>query len=384
VITGWTNAGLPRTHGAYHNPLIGGGLNSYVYVAKLTDDGDDVVYTAMPIINGEGTGFAVDAAGRAFVVGFTENDWTLPVTPDALIPTMPTYYSGFLVELSADGSQVLYATYLGSGDPDRENHRTYGETFPRGVAVDPSGAVYVTGETEARHFITKNAFQPHTNDSDSCPISNLGGEGFVMKFDRRHQLAYSSYLGGACSDSANAIAVGADGSAYVTGSTEGGGFPCLQSAFPCEPYVVPAVFVTKVNSDGNGLIYSTVLGSGEGTGLAARHGHAYVTGWTSAYDFPTRRAVQPVIGGGGGGYSDAFVAELRGDGFNFVFSTFLGGSDNDEAAGIALGPNGGIYVVGRTVSKDFPTHRALRHDPDGNRNGFLTKYILESVEFQHP
>jgi hypothetical protein len=382
VITGWTNAGLPHTPGAYHNPLIGGGLNQYVYVAKLTDDGDDVVYTAMPIVNGQGLGVAVDHAGRAFVVGYTEDDWTLPVTPDALIPAMPTYHSGFLVELSADGSTILYATYLGSGEPDKENHRTYGETYARGVAVDSSGAVYVAGETEARHFITKNAFQPDTNDSNACPLSDFGGEGFVMKFDTRHRLAYSSYLGGACNDSANAIAVGGDGTAYVTGSTEGIGFPCLQSAFPCEPHAVPAVFVTKVNSDGNGLVYSTILGYGEGASIATRHGHAYLTGWTSDPRFPTRRAVQPVIGGGG--TADAFVAELRGDGFNVVFSTFLGGSGYDEGTGLALGVHDGIYVVGLTVSKNFPTHRAQLHNPDGVRNGFLTKFIVESVEFQRP
>jgi hypothetical protein len=374
VITGWTNAPhFPHTPGAFHNPNLGAGIGPFVYVAKLTVDGDDVVYAARPIAIGKAYGVAVDNAGRAFVVGYTQDDVWLPTTTNAAIPTMPSYYSGFLVELSANGGTVVYGTYIGA-----RGGESGGDTFPRGVAVDPSGAAYVVGGTDAHHFITRNAFQPHSNDT-YCSIS-LGGEGFVMKFDAHHQLAYSSYLGGACLDNATAVAVGAGGAAYVTGSTEGGGFPCVQSAFPCNPVGVPAAFVTKVNPDGMSLAYSTILGPGEGLAIAAHSGNAFVTGSTSSYAFPVRRALQPAIAGG----DDAFVSQVRDDGFGLVFSTLLGGSANDVGTAIAIGVNRGIYVAGRTESTDFPVHRAnLRHDPFGIPNGFLTKLKLESVDPQH-
>ena len=375
VITGWTNAPhFPRTPGSFLNPSLGVGIGAgpFVYVAKLTDNGDDVVYAVRALAIGEPSGIAVDHAGRAFVVGFTIDDDWIPTTANALIPAMPSYYAGFLIELSADGSKVVYGTYLGPSPAQSE-----GDTYAAGVAVDSSGAAYLVGTTYTHRFITKNAFQPDDHDRRDCPIDALGGEGFVMKFDTHHHLAYSSYLGGACNDNVTAIAVGGEGAAYVTGTTEGQGFPCLQSTFPCEPLVVPAVFVAKVNSDGNGLIYSTVLGEGYGTSIAARGGNAYITGVTSAWNFPTRRAVQSVIGGG----ADAFVAALRDDGYGFVFSTFLGGSDYDAGNGIALGVNGGIYVVGSTHSTDFLTHRAnRRHDPFGIPNGFLTKFKLETID----
>jgi hypothetical protein len=371
VITGWTNAPhFPKTAGAFHNPNLGPGIGPYVYVAKLTDNGDDLVYASHPITIGKGFGIGVDQAGRVFVAGMALDQW-LPTTQDAVLQQQPATEAGFLVELSVDGSKIVYGTYIGP-DPGQSE----GYTYAFGVAVDPSGGAYVVGKTYTHRLVTKNAFQPHIHDLADCPTGRTG-DGFVMKLGPQHHLVYSSYLGGGCEDSAYAAAVGSGGSAYVTGSTQGQGFPCLhsvQSQFPCEPLAVPAVFVTKVHPDGQSLAYSTVLGPGEGFSIAELQGHAYITGWTSAYDFPVHRALQPNIGGS----ADAFVSEIRDDGSGLVFSTFLGGSDYEQGNGIAVGVNGGVYVTGLTESTDFPTHHAQQgQNQFGIPMAFLSKLKLE-------
>src|SRR5207247_4028372 len=120
-------------------------------------------------------------------------------------------------------------------------------------------------------------------------------------------------------------------------------------------------FVTKLNAAGNALVYSTYLGgSFFETGLAIavdRHGSAYVTGNTGSPDFPTTPAAFQKWAGGLG---DAFVAKLNPAGNALAYSTYLGGSDSDAGAGIAVDKNGGAYVTGYTSSANFPTANPLQ------------------------
>jgi hypothetical protein len=171
-------------------------------------------------------------------------------------------------------------------------------------------------------------------------------------------LVYSTYLGGSGGDSGVGIAVDSSGNAYVTGSTNSTDFPTMNPLQPtCGPY--GDAFVTKINPSGSALVYSTYLGgSGQpygggdgGEGIAVdSSGNAYVTGVTNSTDFPTMNPLQPTIGGG----ADAFVAKLNPDGSALVYSTYLGGSKNDVAYGIAIDGESNAYVVGQTYSTDFP------------------------------
>jgi Bacterial Ig-like domain (group 3)/Beta-propeller repeat len=166
-------------------------------------------------------------------------------------------------------------------------------------------------------------------------------------------LVYSTYVGGSGADQGNGIAVDSAGSAYVTGWTTSTDFPTKN---PLQPSYGGSgdAFVAKLNPAGSALLYSTYLGgsrSDHAYGIAVdSSGNAYVAGYTSSTDFPTMNPLQPALYG----YEDAFVTEINPTGSALVYSTYLGGSGSDHAYGIAVDSSGNAYVTGITQSTNFP------------------------------
>src|SRR2546427_769359 len=239
---------------------------------------------------------------------------------------------------------LAYSTYLGGNSLD--------EGF--GIAVDSLGQAYVTGVTASLAFPpTAGAFQSS---------SAAGEEAFVTKLNPTGAaLVYSTYLGGTNSDVSWGIAVDSLGQAYVTGRTSSANFPTTAGAFqPSFPGGFFAAFVTKLNPTGAALVYSTYLGGtgGEqGFSIAVdAAGNAYVTGNTFSTNFPTTAgAFQPRFGGGD---NDAFVTKLNtlaSGSASLVYSTYLGGTSDENGFGIAVDATGNTYVTGQTGSLDFPT-----------------------------
>jgi len=195
-------------------------------------------------------------------------------------------------------------------------------------------------------------------------------------------LDYSTYLGGGGDDVGNGIAVDATGSAYVTGETASTDFPTTEGAFQTTNRGAKNVFVTKLNSTGSALVYSTYLGgslSDRGNSIAVdAKGNAYVTGRVASMNFPiTEGAFQTSFRGG---TYDAFVTKLNADGSALIYSTYLGGFENDAGFGIAVDSLGNAYVTGGTASrKDFPfTLGAFQTSYGGGMNdGFVTKLNAE-------
>jgi len=173
-------------------------------------------------------------------------------------------------------------------------------------------------------------------------------------------LVYSSYLGGSGDEQGFAIAVDAEGSTYLTGSTTSADFPTVN---PLQPLAGGRdAFVAKVDPSGSQLVYATFIGGNTfaeaGTAIAVDEGgHAYVTGYTDANDFPTMNALQP---GFGGGYTDAFVVKLDAAGSALAYSTYVGGSSQDQGLGIAVDATGSARLTGLTWSTNFPTANALQ------------------------
>src|SRR5438132_548275 len=188
-------------------------------------------------------------------------------------------------------------------------------------------------------------------------------------------LVYSTYLGGSGSDASSGIAVDTQGNAYVTGVTRSSDFPTTAGAFQTTFGGLINAFVTKLNPTGTALLYSTYLGgfgSNQGFAIAVDTlGNAYVTGG-AVRDFPTTLgAFQPAFGGG---FFDAFVTKLNPTGTALVYSTFLGGSNDDEGFGIAADAAGNAYVTGFTQSSNFPTRAgAFQATFGGVEDTFVTK-----------
>jgi Beta-propeller repeat len=326
------------------------------FVAKLSPDGSTLVYStylggtgnaALPQYRGGdlGNGIAVDAAGNAYVTGLTSSP-DFP-TLNAFQPTLggSGVTNAFVAKLTPDGSALVYSTYLGgSGGNEVGFH----------IALDQSGHVYVTGETNSHDFPTLNAFQPiYRGNSAGGP-----GNAFVTSLDAAGQPVYSTYLGGSHDEQGIGIAVDTAGNAYVSGTTSSPDFPTL-NAFQPRLAGSTNAFVTSLDPTGQ-MRYSTYLGgsgSDAGYGIAVDPaGNIYVTGSTSSTDFPTVNPLQPALGGPWG---NAFVAELTADGSALVYSTYLGGTGKDTYGdygyGIAVDQYGQIFVTGATASPNFPT-----------------------------
>ena len=217
-------------------------------------------------------------------------------------------------------------------------------------------------------------------------VSGGNGVGFtVARYDHRQPLIidptleYSTYLGGTGDDSSNNIAVDSSGNAYLTGFTNSIDFPVTPGAF--QTVYGGGIFdtyVTKLNPTGTAPVYSTYLGGtddDEGSGIAVDSaGNAYLTGITDSLNFPvTPGAFQTLYGGG---IFDAYVTKLNPTGTALVYSTYLGGTDDDEGFGIALDSAGNAYLTGVTSSTDFPvTAGAFQTIYGGGlKDGFVAKF----------
>jgi hypothetical protein len=249
---------------------------------------------------------------------------------------------------------LSYSTYLGGSDMDYAN----------AIAVDPSGNAYVTGYTASIDFPLANPLQSSpgfgvcTDGMANFPCFNV----FVTKLNPAGTaLVYSTYLGGNSEDYATGIALDASGDAYVTGYTNSTDFP-VQNALQAENAGGWDVFVTELSADGASLIYSTYWGGSSddiGTGVAVdSSGNAYISGYTDSPDFPvTPGALQANYGGGA---HNGVVLKFKAGGAQLGYSTFLGGSSDDYAYGVAVDSAGDAYVTGATNSTNFPTVNAFQ------------------------
>ena len=242
-------------------------------------------------------------------------------------------------------------------------------TYPAGT-VDALGNVYVSG-------VSFDGFLPTTPGA----FQTAAGEGsaFIAKLNPSGSgLVYSTYLGVCCAD-ASAIAVDASGNAYVTGFVQTADFPTTPGAFQSCSYTGYAnndAFVTKLNATGSALLYSTCLGGASnldwGNSIAVdSEGSAYVTGFTHSADFPTTRGAYETTYRGGD--TDGFITKLNAAGLP-VYSTYLGGSDQEYNFGIAVDGQSNVYVTGFTCSSDFPTTPgALQPTSSEGCKAFVTK-----------
>ncbi|UCD62862.1 MAG: SBBP repeat-containing protein, partial [Candidatus Zixiibacteriota bacterium] len=324
-----------------------------VFVTKLNSSGNGLVYsTYLGGSSGQaGFGIAVDGSNCAYVTGCTGSS-DFPIKNAYQTTYQGEGDEGFVTKLNSSGNDLVYSTYLGSSTVD----------FCFAIAVDGSNCAYVTGFTTGDDFPTENPYQTNQG-SDDVFVTKLNSSG--------DDLVYSTYLGGNGSDEGWAIAVDGSGCAYVTGRTASDDFP-TEDPYQTDPsYWEWDVFVTKLNSSGNGLVYSTYLGgSGSDGGYAIAvdgSGCAYVTGHTLSTNFPTENPYQTNHGSG-----DVFVTKLNSSGNGLVYSTYLGGSLAEGGGGIALDAADCAYVTGFTNSPDFPTQYPYQ-DHQGNNDVFVTK-----------
>ena len=368
------------------------------------------------------TAVAVDSSGDLYVAGWTEA-LNFPIA-GAYQAANKGGVDAFVAKLSAAGTSLIYATYLGGNGDDRA----------WGIAVDSSGNAYVTGSTASTNFPLVSSLRPNlggsrdafvvklspsgsaltystllggaNNDwgyaiavdisgnayiagdtlSTDFPVTagaaqTVGGgmmDAFVTKLSPAGAMVFSTFLGGALNDHAAGVAVDSSGNVYVAGGTFSTNFPAVTPIQAANAGGQDA-FVTKIKSTGASIVYSTYLGGGAGSagtpeqanGIAVdAGGNAYVAGVTTSTNFPvTGGALQPANNGG----ADAFVAKISAAGTALAYSTYLGGSSFDQANGIAVDSLGNAYVAGYTSSLNFVTANAVQPVFDGMYDAFVTE-----------
>jgi len=334
--------------------------NADAVIAKLDPSGSTLLFATY--LGGSGSdsanSIALDSNGNLIVAGSTVSSdfplnnafqWNLLGTEDA-----------FLSKVNANGTQLLYSTYLGGSHSD----------WALGVALDASGRAVVTGGTNSSNFpITAGALQPLYG-------GNL--DAFIAKLDTSQSgtasLLFSTYLGGSNRDAAGAIAVDTSGNVFATGLTLSSNFPtanplqasCASCPSGSDTGLVPAAvadgFVTKLNATGTALVYSTFLGGNMGdasNSIAVDSvGNAYVAGTTGSWsNFPTTVGAFQTSHHG---EADAFVSKLNPRGSALLYSTLVGGDGYDGATGVAIDSSGNAYLTGFSNSWDFPTVNPLQ------------------------
>ncbi|MCE5200112.1 MAG: SBBP repeat-containing protein [Armatimonadota bacterium] len=357
-VAGYTSSmNFPVTEGAA-NTIRRGSCDAYV--AKLNPTGTALVYSTL--IGGSdedyGGGMAIDTAGCVYMTGHTSSlDFgTSEGAPDSTLS--PGSADAFVVKLNATGSSILYSTFLGGSSSES------GET----IAVDATGCAYAAGKTKSIDFPTT----PEAYRKTLAGVENA----FVVKLNQTcTQFVYSTYLGGNQYECPESVIPDSGGNAYVAGRTHSPDFPVTPGAYDSAFNGGYDGFAIKINPEGSGLVFSTLLGGSGDDYIHAlaidQSGCLYVTGETGSSDFPTTPgSLQRVLSGS----DDAFVSKLSPNGASLMYSSFIGGTDLDSGMGIALDGNGGLYIAGGTSSTDFPTTLgALSGTFKGMWDGFVAK-----------
>jgi uncharacterized protein (TIGR03437 family) len=324
------------------------------YVAKLDTSGNLVfgTYLGGPTAD-QANAVAVDGAGNVFFTGSTGGSF--PTTANAAIATSTTAKT-FAAKLSADGSRILYSTYL----PDTAATAT-------AIAIDAQDNAYVVGKSGTGHAY----------------VVKLSADGSTF-------LYYIS-LAGTNQDAADAILADVGGNVVVAGHTSSPDFPTSPGVVQSRLPGMQNVFVAKLNSSGS-IVFSTYLGgSGTDTPTAVRTdsaGNIYVAGETSSLDFPTTAGsfqpipVVPLWNNGGPG---GFIAKFTADGSALAWSSYVMSMDSDLQRGVAqlaVTPSGDAYFAGLAGAGFAVTASAPQicfGGPSGNANVFLAHLDAHGV-----
>ncbi|MCB2182795.1 MAG: Ig-like domain-containing protein [Desulfobulbaceae bacterium] len=314
-----------------------------------------------------GYAIAVDSAGYVHVTGVTRStDFPLSASPyqsslsGNQIVVRP---DAFYVRLDSS-LNIVYSTYFGGVNSD----------FARAIAADDAGNVFIAGGTSpisssggTSSFPILNALQSTYGGFLSWPstYSDFPPDGFIAKFHydtaapSQSTLVFSTYFGGNGNDIINGLVLDGSGDIYVTGEARSTNLPGT-SASPIQSSLGGGAdaFIAKINAAGDTIVYSTYLGgSNMDYGLAIdvdSAGAAYITGYIYAaaggYNFPLVNPIQDALSG----MYDAFVTKINETGSSIVYSTFLGGSGDDEGNSISVDSSGTAYVGGYSRSAEFP------------------------------
>jgi hypothetical protein len=348
-ITGQTSANNFPTYKAVQ-PAINGAQDAFV--TELNSTGAQMVFSTY--LGGssaeQGYGIGVDRTGDIYVAGDTVSV-NFPMVK-AVQPAIGGGQDAFLVKLAPSGVAVIFSTYMGG----REDEHA------AALTVDSSDAAIVAGWTESSNFPVVNAFQPQSGGNQDAFVFKMNPAGAALTFSS--YLGGSGGTPG-LTESAAGLAVDSSNAIYIAGSTSSLNFPTTPGAFATpNPDGTVGAFAVKLTAAG-AMVYSTCLGGSSvsfGLGVAVDiAGNSHITGYTGSSDFPMVRDLQPALSG----EYDLFLTKLNSTGSGLIYSTLLGGSAMDESNAIAVDKYGTVFLAGQTNSTNFPVLNAYQTTQHG-------------------
>jgi len=369
-VTGNTySENFPTTAGANDTTFNGG--DGDVFVFKLSSDGKKLIYSTF--VGGSDTdsskAIVVDNNGNAHVTGYTYS-LDFSITDGA----NDTSYNGgmdvFVFKLSNDGTTLLYSTYIGHDSSE----------WGRSITIDLMGDVYVTGKTRSTEFPTSDITYDDThngrNDVFIFKLNNIGS-----------RLVYSTFFGGNDDDSGTGIELSSTGEIVITGYTESDDFPTTNNSYKNTLNGSEDVFISRFNKDGTNLSISTYIGGNEGETAfdiaLDKNENIYIAVRTASEDYPTTidafdrsyNGIKPEFGDA----DDIAISQLSKNATELMYSTFIGGTGNDEVRGLAIDNRNSVYISGSTGFHGFPTIAGAYNVSDADSaNVFILKLQIKA------
>lgn len=349
-MTGYTvSTNIPGTPGVFQ--VTNGGLQD-AFVAKFNSGGGFLWFTYFGGgANDNGASIAIDGAGNVVVAGRTESV-AFPTSGAVLQPTLAGGSDGFVFKLDPSGAR-LWCTYLGGNLED----------YCAGVVVYPDNQIGVTGWTSSNNFPTATPFQASHQGLFDIFVTRLTANG--------QGLVWSTYFGGTDDDLGASITCDGAGATYITGQSRSGSLPIFPTGQvkPGGVDVITAKFSPTGQRDWCVYWGGPLTDAGSGIALDAAGNVA-----TVGYAFSSNH-VGPTFQSSNNGGSDAFMAKYNPANGQLLWNTYYGGTMDDYASGVAPDGKGGLVIVGRTASHDFPiTPNALQVTKSVGNDAFAVKF----------
>jgi len=363
-VTGLTGSpNFPTTAGAFQ-PNASSFGQSNAFVVKLSPAGIVVYSTYLGGASTDvGYAIAVDSTGAAYVAGST-NSTNFPVTSGAPQSRFKGGTDGFVAKLDPTGATLIYGTYIGGENID----------LCSGIAVDGSGAAFVTGTTSSTAFPVVAALDGTLAGSSDAFLAKISPAGTSFVF--------STYLGGESADNGNVVRLDSSGNAYVGGNT-------MSTAFPVTSRVVQTTlngsydgFLCEIANNGSAILFATYLGGSAADSIndlfLNSSGQIVVAGYTASIDFPLMNPIQGTFGGD----FDAFVAILSPNASSLVFTTYLGGGGDDQGFGVAPLGTDQLVFTGQVMSGTVAYMQQLYYATTaGQYDGFVAAIAYTPLRF---
>lgn len=386
-IAGWTkSADFPTTNNAFSRTRSSSPKD--IFVAKLSADGSELLYstylggTSDIFESGSLVALALDSSNNA-IVGASTSSSQFPTTPGSFNQTHSGDRDVFIAKLSADGSNLLFSTFIGGNDSDSIT----------AIELDSANNVYFSGQTESRDFpTTAGGYNRTHGGGEDVYVAKLSADGSTLEF--------STFVGGSVDDCYPLLALDSQNNIYISGSTSSFNFPTTIDALNYssnggngysfgDDLTSIDLFVCKISADGSELLYSTYLGGTKSEYVNAivadSADNIIITGSTGSSDFPsTANAYDPSYNGGNTDpdfVGDIFVTKIAANGSNLMFSTFLGGSSDYEfSRDITLDNDDSIYLTGYTRSTNFPLTSSPFDSDSSYGEAFLSVLSADASE----